>query len=75
MSQMQNGIIAVDQSLRVIFITTVAKKLLLENMANRNITEIAYKVGFNDPKYFTRCFTHRYGKSPSTYAEEDTSVD
>ena len=54
---------------------TVAKKLLLENIANRNITEIAYKVGFNDPKYFTRCFTHRYGKSPSTYAEEDTSVD
>ena len=54
---------------------TVAKKLLLENMANRNITEIAYKVGFNDPKYFTRCFTHRYGKSPSTYVEEDTLVD
>ena len=54
---------------------TVAKKLLLENMANRNITEIAYKVGFNDPKYFTRCFTHRYGKSPSTYVEEDASVD
>ena len=54
---------------------TVAKKLLLENIANRNITEIAYKVGFNDPKYFTRCFTHRYGKSPSTYVEEDTSVD
>lgn len=54
---------------------TVAKKLLLENMANRNITEIAYKVGFNDPKYFTRCFTHLYGKSPSTYVEEDASVD
>ena len=54
---------------------TVAKKLLLENIANRNITEIAYKVGFNDPKYFTRCFTHRYGKSPSTYVEEDASVD
>ena len=52
---------------------TVAKKLILENMANRNITEIAYKVGFNDPKYFTRCFTHQYGHSPSTYAGEDES--
>ena len=50
---------------------TVAKKLILENMANRNITQIAYKVGFNDPKYFTRCFTHQYGHSPSTYAGED----
>lgn len=46
---------------------TIAKRLLLENYANRNITEIAYKVGFNDPKYFTRCFTHQYGCSPSTY--------
>ena len=48
----------------------VAKKLLLENVAKRNITEIAYKVGFNDPKYFTRCFTNHYGSSPSTYIEK-----
>lgn len=51
---------------------SIAKKLILENLANRNITEIAYKVGFNDPKYFTRCFTRQYGKSPSTYVEEDS---
>ena len=50
---------------------SVARTLLLENMANRNITEIAYKVGFNDPKYFTRCFTRQYGHSPSTYMGED----
>ncbi len=50
---------------------TIAKRLLLENHANRNITEIAYKVGFNDPKYFTRCFTHQYGCSPSNYVGED----
>ncbi len=54
---------------------TIARKLLLENWANRNITEIAYKVGFNDPKYFTRCFTRQYGTSPSSYAGEDASVD
>lgn len=47
----------------------VAKKLIVENMANRNITEIAYRVGFNDPKYFTRCFTKQYGVSPSSYKE------
>jgi AraC-like DNA-binding protein len=39
-------------------------------VAKRNITEIAYKVGFNDPKYFTRCFTNHYGSSPSTYIEK-----
>ena len=54
---------------------SVARRLLLENMANRNITEIAYKVGFNDPKYFTRCFTRQYGNSPSTYSGEDELVD
>ncbi len=45
----------------------VAKKMIAKNFANRNITEIAYRVGFNDPKYFTRCFTHHYGVSPSSY--------
>ena len=45
----------------------IARDLILENYADRNITEIAYKVGFNDPKYFTRCFTSLYGTSPSTY--------
>ncbi|MBP3776934.1 MAG: helix-turn-helix domain-containing protein [Prevotella sp.] len=49
---------------------TIAKRLLLENHANRNVTEIAYKVGFNDPKYFTRCFTHQYGCSPSAFVGE-----
>lgn len=47
----------------------IAKKMITENMANRNITEIAYRVGFNDPKYFTRCFTKQYGESPSSYKD------
>ena len=45
----------------------MAKELLSEKTGNRNITEIAYKVGFNDPKYFTRCFTKMFGVSPSNY--------
>jgi AraC-like DNA-binding protein len=49
----------------------IAKDIILKNPANRNITEIAYKVGFNDPKYFTRCFTRLYGSSPSTYKEDN----
>ena len=49
-----------------------------ELMANRsggqmNISEIAYAVGFNDPKYFTRCFTKSFGISPSSFM--DTLVD
>ena len=44
----------------------MAKEMLSAKTGNRNITEVAYAVGFNDPKYFTRCFTKMYGKSPST---------
>ncbi|HBF05686.1 MAG TPA: histidine kinase, partial [Prevotella sp.] len=47
----------------------IARKMMMNNVANRNITEIAYRVGFNDPKYFTRCFTKQYGVSPSQYKD------
>ena len=47
----------------------MAKELLSEKTGNRNITEIAYKVGFNDPKYFTRCFTKMFGVNPSNYGQ------
>ena len=43
----------------------MAKEMLTAKTGNRNITEVAYAVGFNDPKYFTRCFTKMFGKSPS----------
>jgi AraC-like DNA-binding protein len=32
-----------------------------------NVSEIAYKVGFNDPAYFTRVFKKQFGQSPSYY--------
>ncbi len=47
----------------------MAKELLSAKTGNRNITEIAYKVGFNDPKYFTRCFTKMFGVNPSNYGQ------
>lgn len=31
------------------------------------ISEVAYETGFNDPKYFTRCFNKQYGTSPSKF--------
>lgn len=40
-----------------------AKDLLLNNEGN--ITEIAYKCGFNSQSYFTKSFTEYFGKSPS----------
>ncbi|MDH6313930.1 signal transduction histidine kinase/ligand-binding sensor domain-containing protein/DNA-binding response OmpR family regulator [Parabacteroides sp. PFB2-10] len=45
----------------------LAKKIL-ENSKNNNIivSEIAYRVGFNDPKYFSRCFVKQYKITPSS---------
>jgi AraC-like DNA-binding protein len=40
---------------------------MLEKAGGRNISEIAYAVGFNDPKYFTRCFTKHFGVNPSSW--------
>ena len=45
----------------------MARELILRNRETRamNISEIAYEVGFNDSKYFTRCFTRQYNVTPS----------
>ncbi len=40
------------------------KALVLLKKREHNISEIAYKVGFKDPNYFSRVFHKRYGKSP-----------
>lgn len=45
----------------------IARELILKNRETKamNISEIAYEVGFNDSKYFTRCFTKQYNVTPS----------
>jgi AraC-like DNA-binding protein len=40
-----------------------ARELLLNS--DMNISEIAYKTGFNDPKYFSRAYKKQTGKSPT----------
>ena len=39
-------------------------KVLLED-ASLSISEVAYKVGFSAPSYFTKCYKDYYGKAPS----------
>ncbi|MEM1326903.1 MAG: two-component regulator propeller domain-containing protein [Bacteroidota bacterium] len=31
------------------------------------VSEVAYRVGFNDPKYFARCFQQKYNCTPTDY--------
>ncbi|MDY2943489.1 MAG: helix-turn-helix domain-containing protein [Paludibacteraceae bacterium] len=42
----------------------------LLNRPECNISEIAYDLGFQSPKYFSHCFKERYGKTPSAYRKE-----
>jgi len=34
-----------------------------------NIADVAYNVGFSDPKYFSNCFSEKYGMTPSQYVK------
>lgn len=54
-----------------IYRLNVAREIIIKNRNSHafNISEIAYQVGFNDPKYFTRCFTKHYGIQPSVFME------
>ncbi|MDE6403106.1 MAG: helix-turn-helix domain-containing protein, partial [Muribaculaceae bacterium] len=51
----------------------IARQLIVKNRVTRsmNISEIAYEVGFNDSKYFTRCFTKQFGSTPSAMMGND----
>ncbi len=37
-----------------------------------NVAEVAYEVGFNSPRYFSKYFKQEFGKLPSEYAKEFT---
>lgn len=41
----------------------------LLSKSQMRVSEIAYQVGFNNPKYFSRYFKTEFGKLPSEYAE------
>lgn len=47
-----------------------AAELLLSADERTTIAEIAYKVGFNDALYFSRCFRAQFGKAPTQYQKE-----
>lgn len=50
-----------------------AEALLKEGI--HNVAEVAYLVGFNDPKYFSREFKKQYGKNAKNYQLGNDSQD
>lgn len=45
-----------------------ASKIL--SQSKQSIADVAYMVGFSDPKYFSNCFSEKFGVTPSQYVKE-----
>nr|WP_233507748.1 helix-turn-helix transcriptional regulator [Adhaeribacter pallidiroseus] len=52
------------------FIRTVRLKRAAQLLSESQLTvaEVAYEVGFNNPKYFTKYFKQEFKELPSAYA-------
>lgn len=46
-----------------------ACRIMEEKKTTIRVSELAYVVGFNDPKYFSACFKKEFGMLPSEYME------
>ena len=45
-------------------------KRLAETQPDLRISDLAYKVGFKDPKYFSTCFKKEFGMQPTEFIEQ-----
>lgn len=67
-SQIYRKIKAITGKSTAVFIRSIrlqyAKELLL--ITDKNVSEVAYEVGFNDPSWFSRAFKEEFGVTPSS---------
>ena len=59
------------------FISELKLKKALELLKNEdgNVSEIAYRVGFGSPSYFTKCFREKFGYSPGEVQNGNHSLE
>ena len=62
----QEGDITPNDFIRNIRMECAIEMLLAKD---KNVAEVAYSVGYSDPKYFSKCFKTLYGMSPSAYVK------
>lgn len=71
-TQLHNKLKALTGLSTSIFVRVIrlrrAEQLLLTTQ--ESVSEIAYRVGFNDPSYFTRCFTEEFGVPPKNKRQD-----
>ena len=49
------------------------KAAVLLRQGEFTVSEVSYKVGFEDPFYFSKCFKAQFGVSPSAYQKGERS--
>ncbi len=59
-----------NEYLRVIRMKKAAELLSTTDL---NVSEVAFKVGNNNPFYFSKCFKSQFGVAPSEYAKSKTN--
>jgi AraC-like DNA-binding protein len=74
-NQMIESRIAINASLNNIHdkqnsVERLTESLELLTNIELNISEIAYTIGYNDPKYFTRCFRRTFGITPKEFRKQ-----
>ena len=47
----------------------IKRAVQLIDSGEYNFSQVAYMTGFNDPKYFSKCFKKQVGMTPSEYKE------
>ncbi len=59
-----------------IFIRSIRLKHAAQMIQNKqgNISTIGYTVGFNDIKYFRKCFKEQFGMTPSQFAKDSVNT-
>ncbi|WP_044117715.1 hybrid sensor histidine kinase/response regulator transcription factor [Alkaliflexus imshenetskii] len=72
-----NKILALTGKTPVEFIRLMRLKRAAQYLAKsqQTVSEIAFMVGFNDPKYFSKYFKDEFGVVPSEYARNPKDVD
>ena len=72
-STLYNKVKATTGQTVIAFITSIRLKeaqRIIQSNPNILISEVATQVGFNTPKYFSKCFKKEFGVFPKEYAEK-----
>ncbi len=60
---------SVNEFVRITRLKRAAQLLSLNELT---VSEVTYEVGFNDPQYFSKCFSKQYNMTPSEYARKNS---